>query len=98
MLLGLPHFCSKASLPTSRLLARKLFVQRPVRSRLADGVLLEEHQPLATVLAWRADPAQRSVQHVGYGLLRVIIAQALGVTLPSSTGISFRARKRWVEA
>ena len=24
-------------------------------------------------LAWRADPAQRSVQHVGYGLLRVII-------------------------
>jgi uncharacterized membrane protein YphA (DoxX/SURF4 family) len=25
------------------------------------------------VLAWRADPAQRSVRHVGYGLLRVII-------------------------
>ena len=24
-------------------------------------------------LAWRADPAQRSVQHIGYGLLRVII-------------------------
>ena len=24
-------------------------------------------------LAWRADPAQRSVQHVGYGVLRVII-------------------------
>src|SRR5260370_19700485 len=24
-------------------------------------------------LAWRADPAQRSAQHVGYGLLRVII-------------------------
>src|SRR5262249_49371421 len=24
-------------------------------------------------LAWRADSAQRSVQHVGYGLLRVII-------------------------
>ena len=24
-------------------------------------------------LAWRADPAQRSVEHVGYGVLRVII-------------------------
>jgi uncharacterized membrane protein YphA (DoxX/SURF4 family) len=27
----------------------------------------------AAVLAWRADPAQRSVRHVGYGLLRVIV-------------------------
>ncbi|MGO9628004.1 MAG: DoxX family membrane protein [Xanthobacteraceae bacterium] len=27
----------------------------------------------AALRAWRADPAQRSVQHVGYGLIRVII-------------------------
>jgi uncharacterized membrane protein YphA (DoxX/SURF4 family) len=28
---------------------------------------------VAAVLAWRADPAQRSVRHVGYCLLRIIV-------------------------
>ena len=39
---------------------------------VAFWLLLLGSAAIAT-LAWRADPAQRSVQHIGYGLLRVII-------------------------
>jgi hypothetical protein len=35
-----------SAIDVTRLLARKLFVQRLVGSRLADGILIEEHQPL----------------------------------------------------